>query len=62
MRWSVYGRVYASKYLGTVEADTEEEALKKAEEDLDWGVSVCHQCSHDISDPAVEDVIVEVDE
>jgi hypothetical protein len=49
MKYSVWGSYYASKYLGEVEADTKEEALEKAEtEDLDYYVTLCHQCSDEV--------------
>lgn len=53
-KYRVYGIVTAGKYLGEVEADSEEEAINKGV-DLDTCyVSVCHQCSRDIGDPQID--------
>lgn len=57
-KWHCYGKVLGGKYLGEVEAATEEEALAKAE-DLDAGISLCHQCDGEIEDPQVEEITVE---
>ena len=57
MKWEVTGVVSGGKYLGTVEADTEEEAKKKAEE-LDTFVSLCHQCADECEDPEITEFIV----
>lgn len=56
-RWSVTGTVVAGMYVGEYEAETAEEACRKAARDID--VSVCHQCSRKISDPEVEDLHAE---
>jgi hypothetical protein len=51
-KWSVWGNYYASKFLGEVEAETEEEALKLAEDDagaeFDYMVCLCHQCADEV--------------
>ena len=49
-KWDVTAHVYGSKFLGTFEADTAEEAIQKAYAE-NGHVSVCHQCSHEINDP-----------
>jgi hypothetical protein len=50
MKYDVYAIATASKYLGQVEADSEESAQEKAW-DLDISMSLCHQCSDiDIGD------------
>lgn len=43
----VYAQTTASKYLGEVEAEDEEEAIGKAWEELgkEAHISVCHACS-----------------
>lgn len=56
-----YAVVTGSKYLGTVEADTAEEAQEKALELDSAYISLCHQCSHQIEDPQVQEVVAEVD-
>ena len=50
--WSVTGSVVAGTYIGEFEAETGEEAIKKASRQA--GVSLCHQCSGEISDPEIE--------
>jgi hypothetical protein len=61
-RYRVYGTVTASKYLGEVEASSEEEAEKKAWAMDVASVSVCHQCSRDVSDPEISEITVELDD
>lgn len=61
-KWLCYADVRAGKYLGEVEAATEEEAKKKA-----WALNSCHvsaccQCSDDFDDPQVFEIIVEKSE
>lgn len=56
-RWRAWGSVAAGTYIGVVKAATEEEAKEKAFSAAH--VSVCHQCSHSISDPEVIEVEVE---
>ena len=56
-KWRVGGGVHASTYLGEVEAASAKEAIEEA-----WKiafVSVCHQCSSDVSDPEVTSIWVE---
>jgi hypothetical protein len=58
-KWTIVGAVHAGKYIGTVEADTKEEA-----ERLGWllpecGVSLCNSCSDECEDPEIVELIVE---
>lgn len=57
-KWSVIGAVHASKYLGTVEAETREEAEALAEK-LDQGVSMCHQCATECEDPEIVGLMID---
>ena len=61
-KWDIIGSVVASKFLGTVEAETWEEAIEKGWKLAD--VSVCHECSSEVSDPSIDDIeaICEYDE
>ena len=59
-KWDCYATITAGKYLGEVEAETEEEAIEKAENLESCYVSVCHQCSSDVSDPNITDITVEL--
>lgn len=55
-RFSIYGIVTGSKYLGEVEAETADDAVLDAWETLDTSVSVCHHCAKDISDPEIHEI------
>jgi hypothetical protein len=50
----------AGKYLGEVEADSEDEAKEKAWELDTCYVSFCHQCADQAEDPEITEVSVEV--
>ena len=54
------GIVTASKYLGEFEADSEEEAIEMALNSEEASVSICHQCSHDVSDPEINEANAEL--
>lgn len=60
-KWDVYGTVTGGKYLGQVEADSEEEALAIVESGkgpaLD--VSFCHQCAKECENAEITDFTVE---
>jgi hypothetical protein len=57
-KYRVCGVVAGSKYLGEVEAATEEEAKEKGLKRA--YVSLCHQCSGECSDPEIQEVNVEL--
>lgn len=59
MKYLIYGKVVGTKYLGEVEADSEEEAIEKGWELDEACVCLCHQCSSECSDPEVDDIIAE---
>ena len=59
--WSVHGQVSAGRFVGTVEAETKEEAEKAAWKELDMGVYLCHQCADQAEDAAVTEIVVEED-
>jgi hypothetical protein len=54
--------VSAGKYIGEVEAETAEEAIKKAWNHKNAACSVCHQCSEEVCDPEFTAVHVYCDE
>lgn len=58
-KWICYGAVSGTKYLGTVDAETAEEAEEKAWKLDKACVSVCHQCSSEISNPEIDFISVE---
>lgn len=59
-KWHVYGKVYATKYLGCFEAATSDETESMALE-ANGHVSVCHQCSSEVEDPEIDGCNVEED-
>lgn len=56
-KFHVHGSVKASKYIGEYEAKTKEEAEEMAWKDA--YVSVCNQCSSQVEDPEIDELIVE---
>lgn len=63
--YSVWGVVKGSRYLGTFDADSEEEALKLAEQSDRYEVFLCKNCSKKISKPEVDELFakeIEIDE
>jgi len=58
-KYNVYAEIRGSKFVGTVEAANEEEARERGWELDDCYVSICHQCSNEIDDPEIEELIVE---
>jgi len=61
-KYACYGRVVGSKYLGIVEAKNEEEAKEKAYSLEEAWISLCHQCSGECEDPAINEIEVELEE
>lgn len=60
-KWTVTGVVTGSKYLGTYEAETAEEAIEMALESEAASCSVCHQCSSQVEDPQIERAVASED-
>lgn len=60
--WRCYGIVTGTKYLGEVQADTEEEAREKAMKLDTCYVSFCYHCSGECEDAEVREFQVEADE
>lgn len=60
-KWNIHAAVGGSKFLGTVEAETQEEALEKADEEFLnlMDISLCWQCSEEIEDPQITEIIAE---
>jgi len=54
-KYSVYGAVRASTYLGDFEADTPEQAIEMALASDAASISVCHACAGHISDPEIDE-------
>ena len=59
MEYHCYGIINSSKYLGTVEADSKEEAIEKASGLDSCYVSICHQCSREVNDPEISHIEVD---
>lgn len=55
--YHVTGIIHASYAGGTIEAENEEEAERKAAEKAD--ISLCARCGDRIQDPYIEEIIVE---
>ena len=53
-KFGVTGIVVGSKYLGEFEADNAEAAVDLAMESDAVYVSMCHQCSDECEDPAID--------
>lgn len=58
-RYSIYGSVCGSKYLGDFEANTPEEAKDMALNSEAATVSLCHQCADECEDPEVVDCVAD---
>lgn len=58
-KWRVYGAVQGSKYLGEIEAETKEEAEKKAWDLDECCVCLCHHCSAECEDPEIDSIVLE---
>jgi hypothetical protein len=56
-KFHVTGVVTGSKFLGTFEADTEEEAITMALESEEAYVTLCHQCSSECEDAEIHDAV-----
>lgn len=61
-KYRLYATVTGGKYLGEVEAKNEREAVEMGFDHDEAHVSVCHQCSKEISDPQVTEVTAELEE
>jgi len=55
--WTVTAAVFGGHHLGEFEAETGDEAIAMAVRGA--GVSLCHECSRDISDPQLERFVAE---
>ena len=60
-RYNIYARVVGSKYIGTVDANSPEEAEEKAWKLDECHISLCNQCSSDCEDPEIESLVIEED-
>lgn len=60
-KFDVYGTVTGGKYLGTVEAESAEEALDIAYEGkkVSLSVDLCHQCASECENAEVSNLTVE---
>lgn len=59
MKYHVWAKVVGSKYLGEVEADSEEEAIEKGRELDECGIFLCYQCSSECEDAEMEEITVD---
>lgn len=51
-KFRVYALYNVSKFVGEFEAETEEEAIRAAEdsEDFQFDLGLCHQCNKEVGD------------
>jgi hypothetical protein len=62
-RYQVYGNVVGTKYLGTFDAGSEEEAIEKGLNEGDTHISLCHQCADILGDGLeIEDAFAELED
>lgn len=59
--YQCYGSIIGGKYLGTVEAESPQEALEKAQALPSIGVSLCHACADEVEDPEVDTITLVCD-
>jgi hypothetical protein len=58
-KYRICASVRASKYIGEVEAGSEEEAIEKGAALDGAHISLCHQCSGEMDDPEVDEIFAE---
>jgi hypothetical protein len=58
-KFNVVGAVSGSKYLGTFEAATAEEAIEMALNSDEASVSLCHQCCCECEDPEITEAFAD---
>jgi len=56
-KFNVYGSVVGSKFIGTYEAKTRDEAIDKASRDAH--VSLCHHCATECENAEVDELTAE---
>ena len=61
MKYNVYAHVVGSKFLGTFEAETPEQAEQMAL-DNNGSVNICHHCAEEIEDAEIDSVTSEIEE
>ncbi|GKV69839.1 hypothetical protein NCCP2716_27580 [Sporosarcina sp. NCCP-2716] len=62
-KYSIYGVVIGTKYIGEFEADSKEEAEEMAWEHDNASVSLCHHCAgKEIDEPEIDRLVVEESE
>lgn len=59
MTYALTAKVVGTKFLGRVEADSPEEAIAKGYELDSCHVSVCFECSREVEDPEITEIIAE---
>lgn len=57
--WQIYGVVGATKYLGEVEAETQEQAIEKGWKLETVHCSICNHCASEVGDPQITELIAE---
>lgn len=58
-KWSITGTVVGGKYIGEVEADTEEQAMQKGFKLPACHVGLCHQCASECENGEIDEIHAE---
>ena len=58
-KYRLYAQVTGSKYLGVVEAESEEEAIEKGFELDEAVICLCHACATQCEDPSTSEITTE---
>jgi hypothetical protein len=58
-KYRIHGGVCGGKYVGEFEADSPNDALRKADDEGLLEVSVCFQCADEVGDPEMESFTIE---
>ena len=58
--YNVYGKVSGTKYLGEIEAESEEKAVGIALESDMAGISLCNQCAIECEDAVIDAAVAEL--
>lgn len=58
-RYMVTASVVGSKFIGYFEAESADAAIEQAGKSGRCGVSLCHECSSEISDPEIDELFAE---
>ena len=58
-RYAVTAAVVGSKFIGYFEAESADDAIKKAEKEGDCYISLCHQCADQVESAEIDELFAE---